>query len=60
MTVAGNTEQDNPAKGREELRDQPPPRGTQKPTDTTQIPTQPPPPTRPPPQTPAASSPRPP
>ncbi|WP_266768812.1 murein biosynthesis integral membrane protein MurJ [Streptomyces sp. NBC_01239] len=40
MTVTGNTEQDNPAKGREELRDQPPRRGTQKPTDTTQIPTQ--------------------
>ncbi|MER6206889.1 murein biosynthesis integral membrane protein MurJ [Streptomyces sp. NPDC001642] len=37
-TPAGTT----PLKGRGELRDEPPPRGTHKPTDPTQIPTQPP------------------
>ncbi|MER7926865.1 lipid II flippase MurJ [Streptomyces sp. NPDC096057] len=40
MTVTGNTERDNPAKGGGELRDQPPQRGARKATDTTQIPTQ--------------------
>jgi putative peptidoglycan lipid II flippase len=37
MTVTGNAEQDNPAKGRGELRDQPPRRSTQTTTDTTPL-----------------------
>ncbi|UXX93456.1 hypothetical protein N7U49_17330 [Streptomyces sp. AD2-2] len=55
-TPAGTT----PLKGRGELRDQPPRPGTQKPTDATQIPAQPPHRNTPPPPTPAASSPKPP